>query len=68
MIYQWKCKRCDAHMDIKRSLDDSAVPPKKAERTCKCPAKKGQFVKVYASATPFETLRDQGHLERLPKF
>jgi len=54
MIYEWKCTKCGLHTDIDRPVSEYDVPPDK-----KC-CRKGDWVKVYRSSTPFQLLKNAG--------
>lgn len=52
MIYEWRCRKCDLHQEVQRTVDEYNVPPDD----------KHDWVKVYNYSTPFEHLRNSGVL------
>lgn len=62
MIYEWKCKTCGATANVTRSLDECGRAP---DCGCECPRGESDWVKVFNSSTPYETLRDKGQFERI---
>lgn len=70
MIYEWRCSLCSTHVDVHRTVEEHKNPPTYDEGKhftrdgdfCTCT----EWVRVYKSSTPFETLRDKGVLDRLP--